>query len=228
MWLTRLRSRFVAQIRYKKMIAQIEGKLVSLSSDSALVQVGQICYEILLPGYLASLLAGRIGQDITLCTMEYYEGNMAGGNLVPQMVGFVSKGEKDFFKRYTSVKGIGIRKGLKSLALPIATVAAAVESADEKTLVALPGIGNRLAQHIIAELKGKLTTFAIGAEPAKASQETTFAGFQIEALEILIAWGEKRNEAAELINLACRKHPNIKSAEELVPLVYRIKQGIEV
>ncbi len=210
------------------MIAQIEGNLISLGSDTALVRVGQICYEILLPGYLASLLAGRIGQDITLCTMEYYESNMAGGNLIPQIVGFVGTGERDFFKRYTSVKGIGIKKGLKSLALPIATVAAAVESGDEKTLTALPGIGKRLAQHIIAELKGKLTTYAIGAEPAKASQESTFAGFQIEALEILIAWGEKRNEAAELINLACRKHPQIKTAEELVPLVYRIKQGIEV
>ncbi len=210
------------------MIAQIEGKLVQLDGDKALVQVGQICYEVLVPGYLASLLAGKIGQDIILCTMEYYEGSPGGGNLIPQMVGFFSTGEKEFFKRYTSVKGIGIKKGLKSLALPIATVAAAVESGDEKTLTALPGIGNRLAQHIIAELKGKLTGFAAGAEQARAREETTFAGFQIEALEILIAWGEKRNEAAELINLACKKHPNIKTAEELVPLVYRIKQGIEV
>jgi len=209
------------------MIAQIEGKLVQLDSDKALVQVGQICYEVLVPGYLASLLAGKIGQNIVLSTMEYYEGTPGGGNLVPQMVGFVSKDEKEFFKRYTSVKGIGIKKGLKSLALPISTVAAAVENDDEKTLTALPGIGNRLAQHIIAELKGKLVSFAAGAEPM-SKEESTLAGFQIEALEILIAWGEKRNEAAELINMACKKHPNIKSAEELVPLVYRIKQGIEV
>lgn len=211
------------------MIAQIQGKLIQLNGDSALVQIGQICYEVLLPGYLAALLSGRIGQDVTLCTMEYYEGSMAGGNLIPQIVGFISPGEKDFFKRYTSVKGIGIKKGLKSLAIPIASIAAAIESGDEKTLIALPGIGKRMAQHMIAELKGKLTNFAIGAEPAKAgTDETTFTDFQIEALEILIAWGEKRVEATELINLASRKHPKIKTAEELVPLVYRIKQGIEV
>ncbi|MGA2914987.1 MAG: Holliday junction branch migration protein RuvA [Sedimentisphaerales bacterium] len=209
------------------MIARIEGKLVNLASDTALVQIGQICYEILLPGYLASFLSSKIGQDITLCIMEYYEGNMAGGNLVPQMVGFLTPGEKDFFKRYTSVSGIGIKKGLKSLALPIATIASAVENSDEKTLIALPGIGNRLAQHIIAELKGKLANFAVG-ESAKGLQEPAFKAYQIEALEILIAWGEKRIEATELINLACKKHPQIKTAEELVPLVYRIKQGIEV
>lgn len=210
------------------MIAQIEGKLIHLDSDKAMVQVGQICYEVLVPGYLASLLGGKIGQPIVLSTMEYYEGSPGGGNLIPQMVGFISTAEKDFFKRYTSVKGIGIRKGLKSLAMPIATVAAAVESGDEKMLTALPGIGKRLAQHIIAELKGKLVTFAADVQPSGTKDESTLAGFQIEALEILIAWGEKRNEAAELINLACKKHPQIKSAEELVPLVYRIKQGIEV
>ena len=211
----------------KFMIAQINGKLVQLGSDTGLIQVGQICYEILLPGYMVSLLSDKIGRDITLCTLEYYEGSMAGGNLIPQMVGFLSPGEKDFFKRYTSVGGIGIKKGLKSLALPIATIAAAVENGDEKILIALPGIGKRLAQHIIAELKGKLTQFAIGAEAIKTGEEASFTAYQLEALEILIAWGEKRIEATELINLACKKHPQIKTAEELVPFVYRIKQGIE-
>ena len=55
-----------------------------------------------------------------------------------------------------------------------------------------------------------------------------FKPFQAEALEILIAWGEKRTEAMELIEIASQKHPDISSAEELVPLVYRLKQGIEV
>ena len=38
----------------------------------------------------------------------------------------------------------------------------------------------------------------------------------------------KRTEAMELIALTCKRHPDIKTAEDLVPLVYRIKQGIEV
>ena len=209
------------------MIAQISGKLVELNSNAAIVQVEQICYEILLPGYLVSKLSNRIGQEITLCTMEYYEGTVGGGNLIPRIVGFLNIGEKDFFTRYTSVKGIGIRKGLKSLTIPIATIASAIENGDEKILMTLPSVGKRLAQHMIAELKGKLGDFA--AKAIDPTQQTeTFAGFQIEAMEILIAWGEKRNEVMELIQIASRKHPDIKSAEELVPLVYRIKQGIEV
>ena len=82
---------------WENMIAQITGKLVELNSNTAVVQIGQICYEILLPGYLVSVLSNRIGQEITLCTMEYYEGTVGGGNLIPRIVGFLNAGEKDFF-----------------------------------------------------------------------------------------------------------------------------------
>jgi Holliday junction DNA helicase RuvA len=159
--------------------------------------------------------------------MEYYEGTPGGGNLIPRMIGFLNSAEREFFKKFISVKGMGIRKALRSLSIPISTVAGAVENADEKTLTALDGVGRRMAQQIIAELKGKLQTFAIGAE-APGRAEPKFKPFQAEALEILIAWGEKRNEAMELIELACERHPDVSSAEELVPLVYRLKQGIEV
>lgn len=209
------------------MIAQIEGKLVSLDSASGLVQVGQICYEVMLPGYAVSALSGKIGSVVTLCTMEYYEGSPGGGNFIPRLVGFLSPGEKEFFGRYVSVKGMGIKKGLKSLTIPIATIACAVEAGDEKLLMTLPAVGKRFAQLIIAQLKGKLGDFAIG-EAAAASAGGEFEAYQVEAMEILIAWGEKRAEAMELITLACKKHPDVKNAEELVPLVYRIKQGVEV
>ncbi len=209
------------------MIARIEGKLVKLDGDSALVQVGAVGYEVMLPGYCVSALGDKVGTDIALCTMEYYEGTPAGGNLIPRMVGFLNEGERDFFTKFISVKGIGIKKGLRSLSMPIATIAAAIENGDDKALTALPEIGKRTAQQIIAELRGKMETFAIGAEVVRP-QEIRFKPFQAEALEILIAWGEKRSEAMELIELACDRHPEINSAEELVPLVYRLKQGIEV
>jgi len=209
------------------MIARIEGKLVKLDTDSALVQVGALGYEILLPGYCVNALSGKIGSDIVLCTMEYYEGTPGGGSFVPRMVGFLSDSERDFFNRFVSVKGIGIKKGLRSLSMPIATIAAAIEDADDELLKSLPGVGKRMAQQIIAELKGKLEAFAERVEASRPA-EPRFEQFQAEALEILIAWGEKRNEAMELIELAAKRHPDIKSAEALVPLIYRLKQGIEV
>jgi Holliday junction DNA helicase RuvA len=208
------------------MIARIEGKLVRLDNDTALVQVGAVGYEVMLPGYCINSLSDKIGSDIVLCTMEYYEGSPGGGNLIPRMVGFLNTSERDFFTKYTSVKGIGIKKGLKSLSIPIATIASAIENGDDKILMSLPSIGTRMAQQIIAELKGKLQIFA--AAETSSTAAAGFKPFQAEALEILIAWGEKRNEAMELVELACKRHPGVKSAEELVPLVYRLKQGIEV
>ncbi len=209
------------------MIARIEGQLVKLNNDSALVQVGPVGYEVMLPSYCITELSGRVGTDITLCTMEYYEGTLGGGNLIPRMVGFLSSSERDFFTKFISVKGMGIKKGLRSLSIPIATIAAAIENGDDKTLISLPAVGKRMAQQIIAELRGKLKTFAVGAEPVRPP-EARLLPFQAEALEILIAWGEKRTDAVELIELACQKHPDIESAEELVPLVYRLKQGVAV
>lgn len=209
------------------MIARIEGKLVKLGTDSALVQVGALGYEILLPGYCVNALSGKIGSDIALCTMEYYEGTPRGGSFTPRMVGFLSDSERDFFNRFVSVKGIGIKKALRSLSVPIATIAVAIEDADDKLLKSLPGVGKRMAQQIIAELKGKLEAFAERVEASRPA-EPRFEQFQAEALEILIAWGEKRTEVMELIELAAKRHPDIKSAEALVPLIYRLKQGIEV
>jgi len=209
------------------MIARIEGKLVKLAPDSALVQVEALGYEILLPGYCVNALSGKIGSDIVLCTMEYYEGTPGGGSFTPRMVGFLSDSERDFFNRFVSVKGIGIKKGLRSLSVPIATIAVAIEDGDDKLLKSLPGVGKRMAQQIIAELKGKLEAFAERVEASRPA-EHRFEQFQAEALEILIAWGERRNEAMELIELAAKRHPDIKSAEALVPLIYRLKQGIEV
>jgi holliday junction DNA helicase RuvA len=209
------------------MIAGIEGKLVKLDTEFCLVQIGSIRYEVMLPAYCVASLAGRIGTDISLCTLEYFEGAPGGSSMVPRLVGFLSESEREFFTKFISVKGIGVKRGLRSLCMPIASIASAIENGDEKILMTLPSVGKRMSQQIIAELKGKLSSFAIGGELA-GTAEPKFKLFQAEALEILIAWGEKRNEAIELIELACKRHPGIESAEQLVPLVYRLKQGVEV
>ena len=187
------------------MIARITGRIVDLETATGLIEVGDVCYEVMLPGYAISELAGKIGSEVTLCTMEYLEGTPGKGNLIPRMVGFLTPGEREFFARYTSVKGMGIKKGLKSLTIPIATIASAIESGDEKMLISLPAVGKRLSQVIIAELKGKLEDFAVDAAALKAGGGGGgFEVYQTEAMEILVAWGEKRNDAMELIALASK------------------------
>jgi len=159
--------------------------------------------------------------------MEYYEGSLGGGNLIPRLVGFLTPGAREFFTTFITVKGMGIRKGLRALNMPIQDIAAAIEGGDEKILMTLPGIGRKMAQQTVAELKGKLQAFALGSEQTR-TPAVQFKPFQMEAIEVLVAWGEKHNEAMEMVELAGRKHPDVQTAEELVPLVYRLKQGAEV
>ncbi len=78
------------------MIASIEGKLVKLDSDCCMVQVGAVGYEVMLASYCVNALSGEVGSDITLCTMEYYEGTPVGGNLIPRMVGFLTPARETF------------------------------------------------------------------------------------------------------------------------------------
>ena len=113
------------------------------------------------------------------CTIEYYEGTPGGGNLIPRMIGFLNHGEKEFFRHYTSVKGMGIKKGLKSLTMPISRIADAIESGEEKILCTLPAVGKRMAQLIVAELQGKLGDFALAATPS-GKAAAAFGSFQTE------------------------------------------------
>lgn len=211
------------------MIVELEGKLTEMEGGSAVVKVGDVGYEVFLPGYAVSELSAKLGKDVRFYTIEYYEGSPGGGNIVPRMIGFLDRRERKFFNKYTSVKGMGVKKALKSLSMPVSVIADAIERGDEKMLMSLPEIGKRFSNLIIAQLKGKLGDFAVeaGAGAGGGDEGKALEKYQQEALEILIAWGEKRTEAVELVRLAVEKHPDIKSAEELVPAVYRIKQGVE-
>ena len=144
------------------MIAKISGTLAEVANGLALIEVGEIGYEVMVPGYAQQLLAGKQGQQVSLYTLEYLEGSLAAGsNLVPRLIGFPHSEERSFFQRFTSVKGVGMRKALKALSIPVSRVAGAIEAKDARLLQTLPGVGKRLADQMIATLSGKLDEFAL-------------------------------------------------------------------
>ena len=136
------------------MIARIAGVVADVSEGSAILDRDGIGYEVLVPRYAIGELTAARGKSLTLHTLQYLEGNPAGGNLVPRLIGFTSPGDIRFFRLFTKVKGVGVRKALRALAEPITRVAAAIESGDAKLLARLPGIGSRTADQIVAELRG--------------------------------------------------------------------------
>ena len=79
---------------------------------------------------------------------------------VPVLVGFLRRAERDFFRKFTTVGGIGPAKAAKAMNVSVSTIARAIEQEDRATLTRLPGIGARGADKIIATLRGKVVAEA--------------------------------------------------------------------
>lgn len=207
------------------MIARISGTLAEVADGAVILEHNGMGYELLVPAYAVGELAALRGQQVVLHTMDYLEGSAAGGNLIPRLVGFSRVEDRAFFSQFITVKGIGIRKGLRALAQPIAAVATAIESGDTTSLVQLPGIGKRAAEQIVAELRGKLEAFAVSASSAETEHAWTQA--QRDALTILVSLGERNHDAHRWIERAMQLHADIDSADGWVKAAYRIKTGAE-
>ena len=131
------------------MISRLRGKLISVTEQYALVDNGGVCYELLLPSALAERLreekANSI-EEINFETIYYIEAGDRKSNHFPRLVGFQDPIDREFFSLFTQVPGMGVKKALKSLILPIKEIAAAIEDKDASALSRLPGVGGRLAE----------------------------------------------------------------------------------
>lgn len=96
------------------------------------------------------------------------------------LYGFATKEEQAFFEKIITVSGVGPKMGLQILSQPMNEWLAAVESGEVEYITRTPGIGKKMAQKIIVELKGKLD---LSETSAKASSS------QMEAVEALKSLG---------------------------------------
>jgi len=207
------------------MIVKIRGLLTGLEKERALVEIHGITYGILVSDAVAEHLvaSGMVGQEITLHTYSYIEGNPGLGNLVPRMVGFPEKADLEFFMLLTTVQGLGVKKALRSLAIPVREVARAIELNDLATLKRLPEIGGKTAQKIVMELKGKAARFALLDEESlrHAERPGPEAEYQRDAVDILVQLQYTVSEADTLVRQAVRLHPDITTAEELIQQIFK-------
>lgn len=201
------------------MIARIRGSVSEVRPGSVLLDVDDLTYEVLVPAVSVPELQTRLGQRVTLFTLEYIEGNTGFGNLVPRLVGFTTEAERDFFLVFIKVPGIGIAKGLRTMTVPTGDIADAIEARNVSALSKLPGIGRRTAEKVIAQLNGKLTGFHTGRAPqAAVSVEGTF---QAEAIDALVQLGYRRAEAEDLVGRTLAAGSKANSAETLVQDCFR-------
>ncbi len=208
------------------MIARIAGRLEEIRTDAALLDTGGgLWYEVLIPSCDTERLSRKLGADVVLHTIHYFEGDPSRGQQTPRLIGFLAEDDRAFFTTFTTVKGVGIRKALRALARRPSEVAAAIESKDAKFLKSLPEIGARMAERIITELHGKVDIFA-GDLPAGGESDTpAMTEAAAEALSVLVQLGEKRADAAALIDRVLAVDPDAASPETILQHVYKLKAG---
>lgn len=205
------------------MIARISGRLEEVGSGAALIDAGAgLWYEVLIPAFDAERLATRVGQDVTLFTIHYIEGDPSHGVQTPRLIGFVSDSDRSFFRVFTTVKGIGVRKALRALVRPVGEVAGAIQARDSHFLVELPEIGKRTAEQIIAELHGKVEIFAGASAPLATAKLPDAAA---EAVSVLVQLGERRGDALALVDRVLAVSPDLDSTEAIIQQAYKLKAG---
>lgn len=205
------------------MICRLSGKLVGVSGTTALLEVGGVWYEVMVPAAALADLQRLIGNDVALFTLQYLEGNPAGANLVPRIVGFLSESDREFFNLFTKVKGISIRRALKAMSMPCHHIAAAIEHGDERLLTSLSEIGKKTAAQIVTELRGHMQRFLAPSAAPRPLAELTDA--QRIAVDILVSWGDRRADAQRWVAVAVETDPQLSEPDAIVRGAYRAKHS---
>ena len=131
------------------MFYSVRGKLIHMDSSTAVVECGGVGYNC--QTTMNTLKNLRLGDEVTLFTyLNVREDAM-------ELFGFSAKTELDTFKTLIGVSGVGPKAGLAILSeLSPEQVAMAIATDDVKTITRAQGVGKKIAQRIVLELKDKL------------------------------------------------------------------------
>lgn len=176
------------------MIAHLKGRLDATGVDHAVIDVGGVGYLVGASARTLSAL-GPVGEAATLFT------EMLVAEDAIRLVGFAGREERDWFRHLTGVQGVGARVALAILsALDPAELARAVAAQDKTTVARANGVGPKLAERIVRELKDK-----VGAMPAlgtAAAGQVAATGAAADAASALLNLGFRPAEAANAVAVA--------------------------
>lgn len=184
--------------------------------------------QVLLPAYLGPRLITRLGETVTLHTLEYLDSPNQGASFIPRLVGFSQPIEREFFELFTTVKGIGTRKALRALAVEPGEIARFIHARDARALQELPEIGKRLAETIVAELHGKVDRFVLPGPEARVDLKPARPprdDHESQAVATLVALGESRADAERMV-ASVAPRSGARTAQDLVAAVYAARGSV--
>ncbi len=184
------------------MIYKLSGKVIHLAERFLVIDVGGVGFKVTVPTHIID--RAKEGEQLDFWT------HLAVSENALDLYGFEDKPALDFFGMLIGISGIGPKTAMTVLNLAtISSLKKAVSSGDTTHLVKVSGVGKKIADKIVLELKGKFD---------KEENEINLKD-EVETLEALKAMGYSHKEAREALR---------EISGELVSPSDRIKAALKI
>ena len=176
------------------MIAHLRGKLIHKEPGQAIVEAAGVGYDVVISVPTFTSLPS-VGAEASL----YIHTQVSQDQIA--LFGFLEKDEKRLFERLITVSGVGPKLAIKMLSgLSSERTVQAIRAQDHAQLTRIPGVGKKLAERLVVELKDKLDDFAVAPTPS------TVQGPAVDdVLSALVNLGYQRPSAEKAIEQAVAK-----------------------
>ncbi|HZT24990.1 MAG TPA: Holliday junction branch migration protein RuvA [Pseudolabrys sp.] len=201
------------------MIGKLKGIVDSYGEDYVILDVGGVGYQVHCSPRTLQLLPG-VGEPATLSIETYVREDQI------KLFGFASDLEREWFRLLQTVQGVGAKVALSVLGtLKAPELASAIAMRDKATVARAPGVGPKVAERIVTELKDKAPAFA-NVDPsvvhlAGAVDEKRAPRPVLDAVSALVNLGYGQPQAAAAIAAAAR------NAGEGADTATLIRQGLK-
>jgi holliday junction DNA helicase RuvA len=201
------------------MIGKLKGVIESYGEDTVIVDVNGVGYEVHCSARTMQELPG-IGQPATLSIETHVREDQI------RLFGFVTEIEREWFRLLQTVQGVGVKVALAVLGtLKPAELASAIAMRDKAMVARTPGVGSKVAERIVAELKDKAPAYT-NIDPALvrlsgALDDKRATAPVTDAVSALVNLGYAQAQAAAAIAVATRSAGEGAEATTLIRLGLR-------
>jgi holliday junction DNA helicase RuvA len=197
------------------MIGKLKGTVDEIEGDTVLIDVHGVCYTVSCSSRTISKLSA--GEAAVLFIETYVREDQF------RLFGFSGHLEREWFRLLQSVQGVGAKVALAVLStLTPSDLANAIALQDKAMVARAPGIGPKVAQRIVAELKSKAPAYAGEAAPSIGLKqelgEGVAGGAVTDAVSALSNLGYSRDQAANAVSAALKSAGEDADAAKLIRL----------
>jgi Holliday junction DNA helicase RuvA len=188
------------------MIGKLSGRVDHIGTDSAIIDVNGVGYEVFCSSRTIAALP-TVGGAIELTIETHVREDHI------HLYAFLTPREREVFRILMTVQGVGAKVALSIMgALSADQIATAIAAQDQSAFKKVSGVGPKLAARLVQELKGKLTTFDLTAKPVAVAPGKEKAGgprsAADDAVSALVNLGYGRTDAFGAVARAIQADAN--------------------